>query len=502
MDYLKLKSGSDVRGVAIKTELSDITLTNDAVKDIVASFAYWLKNKCDNGIGKKTSLKIAVGHDSRLSSENIKETVINSLKQYDIDIYDSGLTSTPCMYMLTKFVETDCDGAIMITASHHPFDKNGLKFFTKDGGVTSADLENILKLANSKTVLANNKGAVLKKDFLELYCSHLIDFVTYSLDSDMPLKGLKIVVDAGNGAGGFYANRVLKPLGADITGSQFLEPDGNFPNHVPNPEDSNAMKSIRDCVVKNKADLGIIFDTDVDRAAIVTSDGREINRNKLIAMMSSILLAESPKAYIVTDSVTSTGLKNFITKKGGVHVRYKRGYSNVINKAKDLNRDGFNALLAIETSGHAALKENDFLDDGAYLVTRLLIKLAQLKRDHLTLNSLISDLEEPKETIEFRLTFKSSVRDFKVYGNAIIDELTKYVQDNLELETSNHEGVRANVDYADGWFLLRLSVHDPIMPLNIESNKIGGVEKIVKFLNSYLSSFDGLNCKVLADYLK
>ncbi len=163
---------------------------------------------------------------------------------------------------------------------------------------------------------------------------------------------------------------MLAPLGADITGSRYLEPDGRFPNHVPTPEDSAAMAAITEATVTNGCDLGIIFDTDVDRCAVVDKDGREINRNRLIALMSAIVLEETPGSTIVTDSVTSDELKDFITGLGGVHRRFKRGYRNVINEAVRLNGEGIPCLLAIETSGPGALRENYFLDDGAYMVPK------------------------------------------------------------------------------------------------------------------------------------
>lgn len=113
---------------------------------------------------------------------------------------------------------------------------------------------------------------------------------------DKPLAGKKIIVDAGNGAGGFYVDKVLVPLGADTEGSRFLEPDGNFPNHIPNPENERAMEAICEQVKKSGADLGIIFDTDVDRAGAVDDTGAEINRNRLIALVSAILLSERAAA--------------------------------------------------------------------------------------------------------------------------------------------------------------------------------------------------------------
>lgn len=122
---------------------------------------------------------------------------------------------------------------------------------------------------------------------------------------------MKVVVDAGNGSGGFFAS-MLADLGADTTGSQFLEPNGTFPNHVPNPEDPTAMQSAAGAVARAKADLGIVFDTDVDRSAVVAPDGREINRNRLIAVLSAIVLEDHPGSTVVTDSVTSKGLAQFI----------------------------------------------------------------------------------------------------------------------------------------------------------------------------------------------
>jgi phosphomannomutase len=152
-----------------------------------------------------------------------------------------------------------------------------------------------------------------------------------------------------------------------------------FPNHAPNPEEKEAMESATKAVLKAKADLGIVFDTDVDRSAVIDSFGKEINRNKLIAVLSHIALQKEPGSTIVTDSVTSSGLKSFIENLGGKHLRYMRGYKNVINKGMELNKEGINAPLMIETSGHGAMKENYNLDDGAYLAVKIIIEAVKRK---------------------------------------------------------------------------------------------------------------------------
>ena len=264
------------------------------------------------------------------------------------------------------------------------------------------------------------------------------------------------------------------------------------------------MEAITEAVRESKADLGIIFDTDVDRAGAVLSDGSELNRNRIIAMLAAILLREYPGTTIVTDSITSTGLAKFIEEKGGVHHRFKRGYRNVINESIRLNGLGQDSQLAIETSGHGAFKENYFLDDGAYIVTKLLIELARGKKEGYTLESLIATLEEPAESCEFRMNI--ALDDFKPYGLQVIEELTAYAQtqEGWSLAPSNYEGVRVNLDEAhgNGWFLLRLSLHDPLMPLNIESNDIGGTKKIAAELAGFIAGCDKLDAATLLNFAK
>ncbi|MEG1519567.1 MAG: phosphomannomutase/phosphoglucomutase [Clostridia bacterium] len=497
INIFDLKSGTDIRGTAISKN-NEVTLTDEVVAKIAKAFAVLLKCK----VGKN-NVTIAVGHDSRISAERLKNSVCAALAKVDVKVISIGLCSTPSMFMITKDEELKVDGSIMLTASHHPSDKNGLKFFTSEGGVDGKDINEILEIANTNEFENGNQGQIVQFDYMPRYCQILIDKVREKTGEETPLKGFKIVVDAGNGAGGFYADKVLKVLGADTTGSQFLNPDGNFPNHIPNPENEVAMQSISKCVLANHADLGVIFDTDVDRAAAVGRDGRELNRNKLIAVISAILLKEERGGTIVTDSITSIGLKKFIIQNEGIHHRFKRGYKNVIDEAIRLNKAGIYTPLAIETSGHAALKENYFLDDGAYLVTRLIIEMAKLKKQGKELTDLIADLEMPKEEIEIRMGFKDA--DFKQYGLGVLEDFRRHASefDGLSLELPNFEGVRVNFDEnnGNGWLLLRMSLHDPIMPLNIESNVDGGCQIIARKFYEMIKAHKGLNVEELLKYI-
>ena len=493
MSLRELKSGSDIRGTAIATAGEVVNLSAEVVKKIGGAFCHFLMLKLG-----KTDISVAVGHDSRLTGESFKDSLVSKFKECGITIYDCGLASTPSMYCMAKNPETNADGAIMITASHHPFHKNGLKFFTKDGGLTGADIDQLLSFAEQDIAPTGCKTALFKKPYVQrYYASSLVDFVRNKTGKEFPLEGFKIVVDAGNGAGGFFVDFVLRPLGADTTGSQFLEPDGMFPNHMPNPEDAVAMASIKDCVVKNNADLGIIFDTDVDRCAIVAKGGVAINRSSLIALVSAVLLNERKGSYIVCDSVATDGARDFVKDKQGFLIRYKRGYQNVISFAKILNGEGLYCPLAIETSGHCAFLENDWQDDGAYLAVRLLVEMARLKAQGKELTDLIKELKVPKSEFEGRILFEQKA-GFKDYGNSVLKNLSGFISTNFRLEDKAFEGVRGYLDFAEGSFILRMSVHDPNMVLNIESYTATGAKQIAKVLYTYLSTFCNLAMPSLA----
>ena len=500
-EYWKhFKSGTDIRGIALEgVEGQHIDLTDEVIEKLAGAFALWLGEK----LGKKTEgLVISVGRDSRLSGERIMAAAQRALVGVGVRVMNVGMASTPAMFMTT--VEAGCDGAVQITASHHPFNRNGLKFFTRSGGLESADITALLDICESGRTAPAAAGKAEKTDFMSTYCAILRKLIIDGVGrGDRPLEGMKIAVDAGNGAGGFYASDVLAPLGADVSGSQFLEPDGSFPNHVPNPENEQAMRSACKAVLDSGSDMGVIFDTDVDRAGCVDGDGREINRNRLIALASVIALENNPGGTVVTDSITSSGLKTFIEKElGGVHLRFKRGYKNVINEALRLNAEGVNSPLAIETSGHAALRDNYFLDDGAYLATRIIIKAAILRSEGKKLGDLIASLKEPAESVELR--FAITEADFASAGKRVLAELEDYARANSwALADDSREGVRVSfgADGGDGWFLLRLSVHDPVMPLNIESDSHGGCRVIAAGLLGFLKGAAGLDVSALEKYL-
>ena len=551
LDLKRLQNGSDIRGIArAGVDGEEPNLTEDTASLLAHGFCAWLSEKTGKPF---LSLTVSIGRDPRLSGKALQDAAINAMAALGVRVLDCGLASTPAMFMSTVFPEYSCDGAVMITASHLPFNKNGFKYFDKKGGLNKSDIADIIERAESiaecppdcdcdcedcapiseDPICGITSLLISECNLMDTYCTHLRSIIKRGVNAEnpaacmasvpdniptyeRPLAGLKIAVDAGNGSGGFYAEKVLAPLGADVSGSCFLEPDGNFPNHAPNPEDKKALAIISRRVLETGADFGLIFDTDVDRSAAVDENGREIARNGIVALAAVLAKEISPGTTIVTDSVTSDHLSEFLTQRLGLsHLRYKRGYKNVINKAIELNAGGTDCQLAIETSGHAAFKENYFLDDGAYLAAKIVIKAARLLREGKSLSNVISDLKEPQEAIEVRLPVTAS--NFTAYGSQVIKELEAWVQSQvtentdgktvMQLAAPNYEGVR--ISFLEnssassssmrpyGWCLLRMSLHDPIMPLNIEADKEGGCRQIAEILREFLAHFDELDISKL-----
>ncbi len=496
---MKLQNGSDIRGVALEgVEGESVNLTPHICNRIAQAFVIWLSKKT----GKNPEeLVIGVGRDSRLSGPSLEKSVIEGIKIAKAEPVCCGLATTPAMFMSVVFEQTHFDGSIMLTASHLPFNRNGLKFFDIDGGLEHDDITEILKTASSLSEQNTNINNCRRFDLISVYSEHLRKTITEGVcgknceknAANTPLAGLKIVIDAGNGAGGFFAEKVLKMLGADTKGSQFLEPDGNFPNHIPNPENPDAMKAIQSAVLRNHADLGLIFDTDVDRMSAVLPDGTEVNRDSIIAMAAAILAPEYPGSTIITDSVTSDRLTYFLEKVLKLkHLCYKRGYKNVINKCKELNASGIVSPLAMETSGHGALKDNYYLDDGAFLGVKIVIALANAKKKGEKLADLIKELPPLVEAQELR--FKILAEDFKAYGEEVLKQFKQQAVKNGYTLQDSYEGVRVsfNSEEIKGWALLRLSLHDPVMPLNIEGARKGDMEKIKACIKNLLADFDKL----------
>ncbi|KAL7546315.1 hypothetical protein ACHAWF_009645 [Thalassiosira exigua] len=422
---------------------------------------------------------------------------------------------------------------IPVTASHLPEEKNGIKFFSKEGGLTKADVDELIDLARDEARQWYDLGILPPSSGKAgVLCSELVDFMPYYKETlkraileevgdarssaAEPLSGLKVVVNPGNGSGCFFVD-LLRDLGADVSGSMYLAPDGTFPETfgVPNPENREMVEETTRACERAGADVGVMFDTDADRAGfvlprVVASDGTRrdyepLNRNRLIALLSASLAASSPGCTVVTDSTTSEGLTTFLEGTLGLrHYRYLRGYANVIGKAKELTERGeANAEMAIETSGHCAMRENGYVDDGTYVAVKVVGLLARTaaaaaKGDDGggSLLDLISDLDELPFEEEFRLSASDGSLDT---ATSIFDDAARTLREMSHgsaawtFDEDNREGVRFRLS-SGGFFMMRQSLHDPVISVQVES--VSGEEareKVLKPLLGLLATYDSLD---------
>ena len=516
--YTKVQNGSDIRGVALDLNPDQpVTLTPIMMFFVGASFAEWLSQSLAI---PPTALRVSVGRDPRLSSPLLAASLVAGLASKGVFVARFGLATTPAMFMSCVLPGFGYDGAVMITASHLPVNRNGAKFFNASGGLGKPDIKRILARAAELAIAENcfttepfsgtayvvsaallsSNALIQYVDFLEVYAAHLRDIVkrgvNHPTEYDTPLTGLRVVVNPGNGAGGFFATQVLGPLGADTSPSIYLEPDGSFPHHPPNPEDKAAVAATTKAVLSSGADLGIMLDTDVDRSGVVDSHGQAINRNRYIALMAAIALRENPGETVVTDSCTSNGLATFISDLGGRHFRYKKGYKNIIDKGIELNDSGIACPLMMETSGHGAMKENYFLDDGAYSALKIVIETVRRRLEGKgDVSELLQTLKEPAEAMEIRVRIKAA--DISSEGAKVTAGFKEWMDGGAggaghwKLEKENYEGWRVKVEEGggkEGWVLVRPSLHDPDIVINVESEREGGMRVILEHLLEFFKA--------------
>ncbi|WOL01631.1 hypothetical protein Cni_G10348 [Canna indica] len=524
----RLQNGTDVRGVALEGEKGrSVDLTPRVAEAIAECFAEWVRESLRReGTPEKGKVRISFGRDPRVSGPRLSTAVFAGLARAGCIVFDMGLATTPACFMSTVMPQFAYDASIMMTASHLPYTRNGLKFFTKKGGLNASEVEEICDRAarkyTAKKMGIQYGGSVPslttnKVDFMSAYAEHLRTIIKERINHpthyDTPLQGFKIIVNAGNGSGGFFTWNVLDKLGADTFGSLHLEPDGMFPNHIPNPEDATAMSLTRAAVLRNEADLGIVFDTDVDRSGVVDSSGTAINGDRLIALMSSIVLKEHPGTTVVTDARASVALTEFIAARGGHHCLYRVGYRNVINKGVQLNKDGVETHLMMETTGHGALKENYFLDDGAYMVVKIIIEMVRMKLigSDEGIGSLIRELKDPVESAELRMNILTPPKHAKEMGVRVVETLKQYIEEGqlqgwhldacgdcwvsdgclIDLNDDSAVDIDARmyrvrvsdeVHGQHGWIHIRQSVHNPNIAVNMQSSVVGGCQAIARVL--------------------
>ncbi len=395
---------------------------------------------------------VVVARDGRLSGPTLSEALGNGLRAAGRDVIDIGRVPTPVLYFATHYLNTG--SGVMLTGSHNPPDYNGLKMVLKGDTLAEGDIQ-ALRRRIEKSDYSSGSGSYRRQEILADY----IQTITQDVRLKRPLK---VVVDCGNGVAGDSAPKLLRALGCDVVELYCCEVDGHFPNHHPDPSQPENLQDLIAAVPRHQADLGLAFDGDGDRVALVDAKGGIIWPDRQLMLYAKDVLSRNPGATIIFDVKCSRHLVKFITKHGGQPLMWKTGHSLIKRKMKEIG-----ALLAGEMSGHIFFKERWFgFDDGLYTAARLLEILAA---DERPVSEIFAELPDAVSTPELRVDLREG-------------EQTVFMQRLLELAQfkgavlTTIDGLRA--DFEDGWGLVRASNTTPSLILRFEANTDAALKRI------------------------
>jgi phosphomannomutase len=386
--------------------------------------------------------RIVIGHDMRDSSPALATAFADGATSFGADVADVGLSTTPMLYY--AIIDGRFDGGAMITASHLPADRNGVKLCREKAIPLSGDsgLPEVEAIFRDITqVPAKRSGQHHKIDFLQRYVERLARFV------EQP-ESLRTVVDAGNGMGGLDTPHLFERFPSYEFIPMYMELDGDFPHHIPNPALPGTTRELQNRVVAERADLGIAFDGDCDRCGFVDENGERIPADLIIAVLAEYFLQKEPGATILYDLRASRVVPERIEELGGKPVKTRVGHSFI--KAKMREED---AIFAGELSGHYYYREMGFIDSGILSMISMLNLLA-IKRS--PISQLIRPLQKYVQSGEINIPIRDKEKLFRDLQIAYQDGR----QDHLDGLT---------VEYANWWFNLRESHTEPIVRLVIEA---------------------------------
>jgi phosphomannomutase / phosphoglucomutase len=419
----------DIRGV-VETDFDD-----DFVVDLGRAYATILLEA-----GKHT---ITLGRDCRLSSDALRDLLIEGLLPSGINVVDVGVVPTPLLYF--SVLHWGMDGGAMITGSHNAAEYNGFKLGVGPTTIFGEEIQRVRKIIEARAFKnAGTRGKLSARPVNPDYSQYIKDHIKL-------MPGMKVAVDGGNGCGGVVAAPLMRELGLE-TVELYIEMDGRFPNHHPDPTVVENMRDLQGAVKRSGAAVGIAYDGDADRIGAVDENGQIVWGDELMVAFARSILKERPGAAIIGDVKCSNRLYDDIARHGGRPIMWKTGHSLIKSKLKEEN-----AALAGEMSGHMFFNDRYYgFDDAIYASFRL---LEILGREGRGLGAILSDLPRTAITPEIRLDCPDNLK-FEVVRKA-----AEYFR--AHYETINIDGAR--VSFPGGWGLVRASNTQPALVMRFEA---------------------------------
>jgi len=415
-----------------------------ADSEVTESFATRLAQAYVQFLPKNTSKPIIVGRDVRLSGLKLQQALIKALTGQGLNVVDVGMLPTPLVYFAVH--QLDAAGCMMVTASHNPAPYNGFKMMVGKDSFHGQDIQKLKALMLENTVVASTQQG-------ECTCLDVLpDYISFVSQDCRLVRPLKVVIDAGNGPSGVVAAPIYRALGCEVV-ELYCDPDGNFPNHHPDPTIEDNLQDLKEKVLETKADIGLAFDGDGDRLGVVDAKGKVVWGDMLLLLLSRQLLQQHPHATIISEAKSSQLLYDDIQAKGGTAVMWRTGHSLMKAKMKETG-----ALLAGEMSGHFFFADRFFgFDDATYAGARIMQLLAEQSQP---LSSLLDDVPQWVSTPEILVACPDD-KKFDVVRQAKLF-FAKQACEMIEID-----GMRLLFD--DGWALLRASNTQPALTLRFEA---------------------------------
>jgi len=441
----------DIRGIVNKD------LDDRVVELIGKGFGTYLK--------EHSAQNISVGGDVRLSTERFRVALIKGLRQVGINVIDLGPVPTPVQYF--SMFHLSLDGGVVITGSHNPPDYNGFKLSLQQAPVYGEEIQNIREIIDREHFSSGN-GTYQRIALSD-------DYINYIKNNINIARPMKVVLDSGNGAASLVAHRLFKEMGV-TTIDLFDNPDGNFPNHHPDPTVVEYIQELIKTVKKTGADLGIGYDGDGDRLGVVDERGQIIWGDRLLIIFGREILKKNPGAKILFEVKCSQALPEMIKKFGGKPVMWKTGHSLLKKKMKETG-----APLAGEMSGHLFFADRYFgYDDAIYASARLVELLSHSDKK---ISQLLADVPDYYATPEIRAETRDDEEKFKIAEQAKNFFSTHY--DVIDID-----GVR--IQFGDGWGLVRASNTQPVLVLRFEAQTPERLEELKNLVINKLKEFGNL----------
>ncbi len=436
----------DIRGV-VGSDLGD-----DLVRDIGRAFATYMR--------ERDKTKASVGRDCRLSSDRFGALVMEGMAQGGLSVIDLGVVPTPLFYY--SLFTLDVEGGIMVTGSHNPPDYNGFKVACGKSTLFGPEVQEIADIMEGGRFVSGPGSVSPYPHIREDYYAFLRKNIGIN-------RGLKVVVDAGNGTGGVVAVPMMEEMGMEVT-PLFCEMDGRFPHHFPDPTVEENLEQLRATVLATQADLGIGYDGDADRIGVVDNEGRVIWGDYLMIIFAREIMERHRGAAFVSEVKCSKHLFDDIAARGGRPIMWKAGHSLIKQKMKETG-----ALFGGEMSGHMFFADRFFgFDDAIYASLRL---IEILGRDGRKLSEFLSDLPATWSTPEIRVDCPEQIK-FEV-----VRRITDYYRQKFDIVDT--DGVR--IVLPDGWGLVRASNTQPILVLRFEADSEAAGERIEAMVRADLS---------------